>query len=152
MPKRIEEVVDAETEMDEKILALREGLNVPFSELIIYWDYVNDNTQFSTHHGIKGLEFDRVAVIMDDESANWNSFSYEKIFGAKELSSTDHRNIEEGKDNTIDRTLRLFYVTCTRAKESLALIAYTSDVNAVCKKAKDNKWFNDSEIIIVNDL
>ena len=70
LPKRIDEVLSNETEVNERITALREGLNVPFSELINYWEYINGNTQFSTHQGIKGLEFDRVSV-------NW--FSEDKI-------------------------------------------------------------------------
>jgi len=147
LPKRIDDILNDSTDADEKILALREGLTVPFSELKKYWDYVNDNTQFSTHQGVKGLEFDRVAVIMDDESAGGFLFSYDKLFGAKSLSETDKNNIEEGKDNTIARTMRLFYVTCTRAKESLALIAYTSDVEKVKKTALSNNWFTDNEII-----
>jgi len=149
LPKRIEDVLNDETEVSERILALREGLNVSFTELVHYWDYISDNTQFSTHQGVKGLEFDRVAVIMDDESAAGFLFSYEKLFGAKELSPTDKKNASENKDNSITRTMRLFYVTCTRAIESLVLIAYTSDVEAVKKTVKNNGWFADKEIIIL---
>lgn len=150
LPKRIEEVLSDETEVSERILALREGLNVPFTELTRYWDYISNNTQFSTHQGIKGLEFDHVAVIMDDESAGGFLFSYEKLFGAKELSTTDKKNASENKDNSITRTMRLFYVTCTRAIESLVLIAYTSNAEAVMQTAKNNGWFKDEEIILLN--
>lgn len=149
LPKRIDEVLSTETEVSEKIIALRKGLDVPFTELSKYWDYINDQTQFSTHQGIKGLEYDRVAVVMDDENAGGFLFSYEKLFGAKPISDTDKKNKAENKDNAITRTMRLFYVACTRAKESLALIAYTSDVNAVAKTAKENHWFNEDEIIIL---
>ena len=135
--------------MNERIVLLRKGLAVSFSQLIIYWDYINDNTQFSTHQGIKGLEFDRVSVIMDDESAGGFLFSYEKLFGAKALMDTDRKNKNEGKDNSITRTMRLFYVTCTRAKESLALIAYTSNVEATRQTAISQKWFSDEEIILM---
>lgn len=62
LPKWIEEVLSEETEVSERITALREGLNTRFTELERYWDYINDNTQFSTHQGIKGLEFERVAA------------------------------------------------------------------------------------------
>jgi DNA helicase-2/ATP-dependent DNA helicase PcrA len=149
LPKRIDEVLSDETEVNERIAALREGLNVPFSELINYWEYINGNTQFSTHQGIKGLEFDRVSVIMDDETAGGFLFSYEKLFGAKSLTDTDRRNQAEGKDSSITRTMRLFYVTCTRAKESLALIAYTNDMGAVKKTALSNNWFSEDEIVLI---
>ncbi len=149
LPKRIEDILSSQTDVNEKIFALREGLSVPFSELISYWEYVNDKTQFSTHQGVKGLEYDRVAVIMDDESAGGFLFSYEKLFGAKALTDTDKKNESVGKDNALTRTMRLFYVTCTRAKESLALIAYTSDTNAVRNTALSNNWFSDEEIILI---
>lgn len=148
LPKRIEEVIGDESEVSAQIQALREGLNVPFSELINYWDYINDNTQFSTHQGVKGLEYDRVAVIMDDESAGGFLFSYEKLFGAIELTRTDKEHLSNGEDNSMSRTMRLFYVICTRARESLALIAYTSNVNAVKQTAISKGWFEDSEIIL----
>lgn len=149
LPKNIVEVLGTETEVSERIFALRTGLDVPFSELQSYWAYITGNTQFSTHQGIKGEEFDRVAVIMDDENAGGFLFSYEKLFGAKDLTDTDRKNEKEGKDNSMSRTMRLFYVTCTRAKESLALIAYTSNLAAVKKTVVDNNWFVEDEIIVL---
>jgi len=151
LPKRIEDVIDENAEPNEAIIALREGLKAPFTELIAYWNYVNDMTQFSTHQGIKGLEYDCVAVIMDDENAGGFLFSYEKLFGAKELSKTDKDHEEKGEDNSITRTMRLLYVTCTRAKESLALIVYTNDVDKVMRTAENYKWFSNEEIEIINE-
>ena len=58
-------------------------------------------------------------------------FSYEKLFGAKAKSKTDLDNESQGKDTTIDRTRRLFYVTCSRAMSSLGIVAYTGDPTAV---------------------
>jgi DNA helicase-2/ATP-dependent DNA helicase PcrA len=150
LPKRIEDIFDENTEASEAIKALREGLNIPFTELIAYWNYVNDNTQFSTHQGIKGLEYDRVTVIIDDENAGGFLFSYEKLFGVTAISETDKKNASEGKDNAISRTLRLLYVICTRAKESLALIVYTGNVDVVKKTAIDYGWFAAEEIEFVN--
>jgi len=86
---------------------------------------------------------------MDDANAGGFLFSYEKLFGAKSLTDTDRKNAIEGKDNPITRTLRLFYVTCTSAKESLALIAYTSDTEAVKQTAIANKWFEPHEVTVV---
>jgi len=150
LPKRIDEVIGNETVVSEKIIALREGLNVPFTELISYWNYVKDNTQFATHQGIKGLEFERVAVIMDDESAGGFLFSYDKLLGARALSATDKRNADEGRDNAISRTMRLFYVTCTRAEESLAIIHYTRDTATVRQTVLEKGWFSNDEIEIIS--
>jgi DNA helicase-2/ATP-dependent DNA helicase PcrA len=76
-------------------------------------------------------------------------FSYEKLFGAKNKTKTDIDNERDGKDTSIARTTRLFYVACTRAQKSLAVIAYTSDKDAVKNTALTNGWFFDDEIIVV---
>lgn len=134
---------------DKKITALRNSLSVPFSELEKYAAYVTDNTRFATHQGVKGLEFPRVMVIMDDAQARGFLFSYEKLFGAKAKTDTDIKNEHEGKDTSISRTTRLFYVACTRAQKSLAVIAYTENVDSVKDTALSNGWFSENEIYIL---
>lgn len=49
-------------------------------------------------------------------------------------------------EDSITRTTRLFYVACTRAQKSLAIIAYTYDCEAVKATAMKNNWFEDDEI------
>lgn len=134
---------------NEKVTALRNALSVPFYELEKYSSYVTDNTRFATHQGVKGLEFPRVMVIMDDAQARGFLFSYEKLFGAKAQSDTDVKNKHEGKDTSITRTARLFYVACTRAQKSLAVVAYTENVESVKDTALSNCWFSEDEIYML---
>ena len=134
---------------NEKVTALRNALAVPFCELKKYSSYVTDNTRFATHQGVKGLEFPRVMVIMDDAQARGFLFSYEKLFGAKAQSDTDVKNKRDGKDTSITRTARLFYVACTRAKKSLAVVAYTENMESVKNTALSNGWFSEDEIYIL---
>ncbi len=106
-------------------------MNVRASEFIPYESYISENTPYETQHGIKGAEFDRVIVILDDdEGRSQRAYSYEKIFGLKALSATDQKNIEEGNDNAVARTNRLFYVACSRAKKDLVIVLFTQNVNA----------------------
>lgn len=137
------------TDEDKKVSALRTALNVSFDKLEKYSAYVTDTTKFATHQGVKGLEFPRVMVIMDDTEARGFLFSYEKLFGAKSKTDTDLKNEREGKDSGIIRTTRLFYVACTRAKKSLAVLAYTEDKEAVKNTAISNDWFSAEEIEII---
>jgi DNA helicase-2/ATP-dependent DNA helicase PcrA len=134
---------------DVKITALREALSVSFDELERYSAYVTEKTRFATHQGVKGREFPRVMVIMDDDEAKGFLFSYEKLFGAKAQTDTDIKNEREGKDTGQMRTARLFYVACTRAQKSLAVIAYTMDVDAVRSTAISNGWFSAAEIEVL---
>lgn len=147
---RVDEVLaDYSQDENEKITALRTALSAPFYELERYALYVSDNTRFATHQGVKGLEFPRVMVILDDAQARGFLFSYEKLFGVKAQSDTDEKNAHDGKDTSITRTARLFYVACTRAKKSLAIIAYTENEEMVRDTALANGWFLENEIYIV---
>lgn len=110
---------------------------------------MSGGTQFATHQGVKVLEYNRVMVIMDDSEARGSLFSYEKLFGAKAKTDTDIKNEREGKDTGILRTTRLFYVACTRAEKSLAVVAYTENKEIVKDTVIANKWFLEEEIEIL---
>ena len=138
---------DITEEMEEDLQAWVMVMDLPINMVRGYDDYVNQRTRFDTHQGVKGLEFDRVMVIIDDSEARGFMFSYDKLFGVKELTETDIRHIEAGKESSVDRTQRLFYVTCTRAKESLAIVMYTSDSEKVKNQAINKGWFSEQEII-----
>ncbi|QZT37182.1 AAA family ATPase [Halosquirtibacter xylanolyticus] len=135
---------------DEKILNWYEVLKCNIRELEAYNNYISDNSRFGTHQGVKGLEFERVMVILDDEEAGGFLFSYEKLLGAKALTDRDIKNAEDGKDTSLDRTRRLFYVTCSRAEKSLAIVAYTKNPDKVVKYAISQNWFVEDEIISMN--
>jgi DNA helicase-2/ATP-dependent DNA helicase PcrA len=121
-------------------------LSTPFWQIERYAEYVREDAVFGTHQGVKGLEFSRVLVIMDDAAAGGFLFSYDKLFGATPKSKTDLENAASGKETTIDRTRRLFYVTCSRSEESLAILAYSSDPKKVARNAIAEGWFKDDEI------
>ena len=113
-----------------------------------YVKYISDETRFGTHQGIKGLQFPRVMVILDDEEARGFLFSYDKLFSAKEPTAGDKKNEAEGKETSIDRTRRLFYVTCSRAESSLAIVAYSKEPDKVKNHAISQGWFTEDEIIL----
>ena len=141
-----EEEVDKD---DKESLAWVRALQLPLRQFKAYDDYVHERTPYATHQGVKGLEFPRVLVLIDEEAAKGNMFSYEKLFNVTPLSQTDIKNKEMGKENSIDRTSRLFYVTCTRAKESLAILMYTSNTERAKQTAIHNGWFGKNEIDVL---
>lgn len=97
------------------------------SELWGYRKYIEKLSPFATQQGIKGAEFEKVIVVVDDEESRTNTFSYGKYFGVSEPSDTDRANTAAGKDSVIDRTRRLFYVCCSRALSDLAVVVFTED-------------------------
>lgn len=140
---------DVNDEWEEDLQAWVMVMDLPINMVRGYDDYVNQRTRFDTHQGVKGLEFDRVMVIIDDSEAKGFMFSYDKLFGVKELTETDKKHIEAGEESSVDRTQRLFYVTCTRAKESLAIVMYTSDSEKVKNQAISKGWFSEQEIVLL---
>lgn len=141
---------DPEEKLNEIIEAWEKALKAPFNQLERYYNYITEKSSFGTHQGVKGLEFPRVMVILDDEEARGFLFSYEKLLGAKELTATDRKNISEGKETSLDRTRRLFYVSCSRAEESLAIIAYSKNPSAVKQYAISQNWFKENEVVQFN--
>ncbi|MDB5320073.1 MAG: hypothetical protein JWN40_1704 [Phycisphaerales bacterium] len=131
------------------LAAIRNFLETRFGQIEPYALYVGDKSAFGTHQGVKGLEFPRVLVVMDDATMRGFSFGYDKLFGAKAKTKSDSENERAGTETGIDRTRRLFYVTCSRAKESLAIIAYTSDTAKVKRHALEQGWFDENEIEVM---
>lgn len=146
----IENDDEEDLDKDEDFLGAWEiALTAKFSEIIEYSKYINEESTFGTHQGVKGLEFDRVMVVIDDEESRGFMFSYDKLFGIKPLTLTDQKNIDEGKETGVDRTLRLFYVACSRAKESLAIVSYTYTPEELKKNLINYGWFIDNEVEII---
>ncbi|HYC45642.1 MAG TPA: UvrD-helicase domain-containing protein [Burkholderiales bacterium] len=136
------ETSTSEVEGDSDQQSLREAaierfLNAPFSQIEPMANYLASKAHFDTHQGVKGLEFERVMVIMDDEEARGFTFKYEDLFGGKEPGS-----------RTVEATKRLFYVTCSRAKGSLALVAYSQSPDRVRAFVTKNGWFTPDEVLM----
>lgn len=96
--------------------------NVRFSEFQKLYDYLEGATPFSTQHKTKGDEFSNVLVILDN--GKWNDYNFEYLF------------LNTGTPSVLERTQKIFYVCCTRAKENLA-VYYHNPKQAVLEKAKE---------------
>jgi DNA helicase II / ATP-dependent DNA helicase PcrA len=136
---------DAHTEIG----AWRRALDAPFSEIERYDRYVRGVSQFDTHQGVKGLEFPRVMVVISDDESRGFSFSYGKLMGTKEKTKADLENEVAGKDTSINRTRRLFYVTCSRAEKSLAIVYYSDNPGSTRTILLERGWFREDEIEII---
>lgn len=135
-------------ELEKEYIAWGLALRAKMPSVKSYSNYINESSGFATHQGVKGLEFDRVMAVLDDDSAGGFLFKYEKLLGAEPLSSTDMKNEADGKDSTPLRTRRLFYVICSRAEKSLAIVAYTNNPEAVKANAIQS-WFKDNEVVML---
>jgi len=116
----IEQVINDANEkriclIDDKLIAFKENKeylynrvkDVKFSEFQKLYEYLEGQTPFSTQHKTKGTEFDNVLVILDN--GGWNNYNFGNLF------------LGTGSASVLDRTQKIFYVCCTRAKENLAV-------------------------------
>lgn len=102
---------------------------VSYKEARNVYDYRIGNKPFSTQHKTKGLEYNNVLVIL---KSNWSNYDFASLF------------YDNGKkESIVQRTKKLFYVCCTRAKECL-VVYYPSASNQVVEGAK--KMFGEGNI------
>jgi DNA helicase-2/ATP-dependent DNA helicase PcrA len=139
-------------EVTKEIASMDAFLACPANQLLGYVDYLGDKSPFSTQQGIKGTEFERVLVVLDDEEGTHTQFSYDKYLGLKDLSARDEENIREGKDSVLTRTRRLFYVCCTRALTDLAVVHFTNDIRAARDKVIALQMFPADCVHLSDDL
>lgn len=132
--------------------AMEAYLSCPAKQLWGYYTYINDESPYSTQQGIKGAEFERVLVILDDAEGKHNQFSYDRLLGLTGLTKTDIENRNQGKETILDRTRRLFYVCCSRAKKDLAVVLYSADVETAAAKLKVARLFEPTDIYTLDDI
>ncbi|WP_158963188.1 UvrD-helicase domain-containing protein [Myroides fluvii] len=124
--------------IDDKLIAFKENKeylynrvkDVKFSEFQKLYEYLEGQTPFSTQHKTKGAEFDNVLVILDN--GGWNNYNFGNLF------------LETGSATVLDRTQKIFYVCCTRAKENLSVFFHNPSAQVITK-AKE--WFGNNNVI-----
>ncbi len=133
-------------ESDKEMASMDAFLACPATQLLAYQTYISERSPFWTQQGIKGAEFDRVLVVLDDAESTHFQFSYEKYLGLKAPSETDQKHIDAGEETTMDRTRRLFYVCCTRALKDLAVVLFTDAPIHAETHIRQLNLFEDSSI------
>lgn len=141
-----------EDELTKEIAAMDAFLACKASQFWGYYSYVSDESPFSTQQGVKGAEFDRVLVVLDDDESTHVQFSYDKYLGVKPLSATDQKSIAEGRETAVERTRRLFYVCCTRARKDLVVVLFTTDVSAAKSQIERRGLFQTDAIHLEDEL
>jgi DNA helicase II / ATP-dependent DNA helicase PcrA len=141
-PKRLQVLEDRimageDPDRDEKDKRFLESLRaLPYAEVVTFEEYLNDKTPFSTKHGVKGEEYKNVLVVLDDRL--WNQYKFESVL-AGDKAKTQY-----------ERSLNLLYVTCSRAREKLLVLAL-SPMNAAAVAGAE-RIFGASKVTTVKDF
>ena len=123
--------------------------DISFSEYVKSIEYQKEYFPYSTQHSVKGSEFDNVLVILDN--GKWSKYNFnlllENIF--------DENNIlDKTKKDIFNRTKKLFYVCCTRAKENLIVFIQINNQKINKEKIISNakKLFGEENVISGDEL
>ena len=139
-------------DLSKEVAAMDAFLSCPAAQFRGYYRYMNEQSPFSTHQGVKGAEFERVLVVLDDDEGTHVQFSYDKLLGTKPLSERDMANRREGKETVVERTRRLLYVCCTRASKDLAVVFFTGDVPTALRQIAALGLFPAAAVHVEEDL
>ncbi|MBL4930941.1 ATP-dependent helicase [Clostridium paridis] len=108
--------------------------------------YLEGYVPLSTQHKIKGNEFNNVLVILDN--GGWSNYNFEYLFNPDMVKSLN-KSKEKNFPVILERTKKLFYVCCTRAKENLVVYYPSPDdkvlTNAIMYFGKENVVDLDNE-------
>ncbi|XPV75090.1 MAG: UvrD-helicase domain-containing protein [Desulfovibrio sp.] len=126
---RLEQFIGSKTYLYNRVK------DVSFSEFQSVYDYLEGHTAYSTQHKTKGAEYDNVFVILDNGA--WNQYNFSQLFGGT----------SKGTESVLNRTQKIFYVCCTRAKENLA-VYFCNPSEAVLECACE--WFGRGNVINVD--
>lgn len=145
-------VVEASGDQSVEVASMLAFLQCKARQFWGYCQYLRNESVYSTQQGIKGAEYPRVLVVLDDDEGTHQQFSYDKLFGVKTLSRNDQENIAAGRDNIVERTRRLFYVCCTRAREDLVVAYFSSDAELAREKIAEARIFSEGSVLSLADL
>ncbi|WP_346863762.1 UvrD-helicase domain-containing protein [uncultured Draconibacterium sp.] len=113
-------------------------MDLSYTELLKFWEHVQNNTVFSTKHGTKGEEYRNVLSVIDD--TEW-------------AQQYNFKNFFNDSEETVERKLRtrnLFYVECSRAVENLIVLCLSElDVTAITNVTN---WFGNNNVFDVEEF
>lgn len=121
--------------IDRDISFFNSFMDLPYTQVVNFFKHTQNENVFSTKHGTKGEEYRNVLVIIDD--TNWKQkYNFENYF-----------DDSEERPERKERTKNLFYVSCSRAKENLVVLALSSMGPSAMQTI--NNWFGSENITII---
>jgi len=105
---------------------------ISYSEFVNLYNTEEGHNPYSTQHSVKGAEYDDVFVVLDN--GRWNDYNFKSLFESN------------GTESVIDRTRKIFYVCCSRAKNNL-VVYYPNPSGAAIAQAK--RWFGSENVLQV---
>ncbi len=116
--------------IEDKYYLYKQVCEVNYQEFRNVFEYLEGYLPFSTQHKTKGTEFPNVLVVLDN--GKWNQYNFKYLF---------ERN---GTDSVRQRSEKIFYVCCTRAKERLAVFFPNPSAQVIQTAVS---WFGEDNVV-----
>lgn len=134
-------------EFDEELHSLDKGdwladslFQMTSEPVARYAGYIANNTAYSTQHGVKGEQYEKVLVVYDDVEAAWNQYSFNKVLTPLTAGEPTERQRS--------MTQKLAYVSFSRAKEDLRVLMFTTDPIAARLELVNSKLLRPDQISV----
>lgn len=121
----------------ESLLRLKD---VPYSEIVAFVKFHRDNALYATKHGVKGAEFGDVLVVV---GRGWNLYNFDRMLAVAAVSDS----LPEKEMVAYLRNRNLFYVSCSRARNRLAVL-FTQALSAESLITLSS-WFGEENLVAV---
>ncbi|NMY26965.1 ATP-dependent helicase [Pseudomonas sp. WS 5021] len=138
---REEEYDDEIHYLDKADWLCDEFFKLTCEELPPLYKFINKMTPYSTQHGVKGDEFPKVLVVFDDVEANWNQYSFSKLFTPKTAG-------REPTDGQKTKSYNLAYVCFSRAAKDLKIMIFSSNPEAAKREIESSGLFDSAKITL----
>ena len=135
-----------EEEFDEVIHSREKGdwlcddfFNFQTNELSKFNEFISNMTPYSTQHGVKGDEFEKVLVVFDDTEASWSQYNFSRLLTPQTAGTAP-------TDGQYSKSLNLSYVCFSRAIRDLKIILFTSDPKKAREELIESLFFKSTQI------
>ncbi|SDY49903.1 UvrD-helicase domain-containing protein [Pseudomonas salomonii] len=102
------------------------GFDLTLKDVICYYDYLGEKTNYITMHKTKGSGIQNVLVVVDEFF--WRDYNFKNIFSSKDILSENRK---------------IIYVACSRAIENLICVKLVDEVEL----STVSDFFEDVEVL-----
>lgn len=138
--EKLAAAVASEEDLGTTLATSQKLREISYSEIIAFAGFHSRSALYATKHGVKGAEFDNVLVVV---GRGWSNYNFGEM-----LNRVASSNLEKPRgDQMFVRNRNLFYVSCTRARDRLAIL-FTQELSSKAISHLGD-WFGESNIIDV---